>query len=212
MKKVIKKNGVNGKKTLHKELLAAEEYLKNGFNGTHAYSEIYKNNNPLTCAVEGSKLLRKPNVMAYIDKRITEMLLKLSITSEVVLAEQAKLAFVDIRSMFQDDVFVGINSLNIAQQSCIESIEYEELFNGVGESKVHVGRKAKIKFYSRQKAIDNLMKYKGLIKDNTSNTVVLDNRKIEVNVASENLKEKLGASTIIELNRKLSRRTRKKTH
>jgi hypothetical protein len=53
--------------------------------------------------------------------------------------------------------------------------------------------------------MDALAKYKGLITDNNNNTFVFnqDNRKVELTIASNKLKERLGVDRIIELNKQL---------
>jgi hypothetical protein len=188
-----------------KRKLFREEYLSNGFNATRAYMKVFKEKDNRSAAVEAHKLLKKPNMMERIDKRINEMLYKLDIKNEAILAEQAKLAFIDARTFFDEDgVFVGIHNLNVAQQSCIESVEYEEVYTGKGESKINTGRKVKVKLYSRQKAIDSLMKYKGLIKQpENRNTFINFDSSNKTIIAAKELKETLGVDGTIELNKLL---------
>jgi len=195
-------NKFNGSVSI-KEKIFIEEYLQD-FNGTRAYLKAYPKANWSTANTEGCQILGKPCVMEEIDKRITEMFSRLEIRNEDLIAEYAKQAFIDTRSFYVNNVFVGMNRLNIAQQSCIESLDVEEMYeiNKNGE-KEYVGRKTKVKFYSRKGAMDSLMKYKGLIKQDVTNNINIDNRTVEL-IASKELEDKLGANKVIEFNKLLS--------
>ncbi len=198
--KVGRKNGV----LTVKEKLFIEDYLKH-FNATRAYLEVYNTCSPETAGVEGHVTLKKPKVMAEIDRRLSALFTKLEIDNDMLIAEYAKHAFIDTRSFFIDNVFVGMNQLNIAQQSCIESVETEGIYVGRGAERRQIGTTTKIRFYSRKAAMDSLMKYKGLIKDTVNNnTIILNDNKTEVvMVAAKELKETLSANRITELNKLL---------
>ena len=201
-----KRNGTNGNNNKNsmaldtKKKLFVELYLKD-FNATRAYMKAYNTENVDMAGSEGSTLLRVPRVMEQIDSRINKMLNKLEVTNEAVLGEYAKLAFMDTRSMFINDVFIGMNQLNIAQQSCVESIEVTEVFSGNGEEREVIGYKTKVKFYSRKGALENFMKYLGMMPTNQQNTYIInrEEKKIELTVAVDDFKEKHGVNTLNEL-------------
>lgn len=206
MDKIFKRktNGTNGnhiKELEPKQQLFVEHYLKD-FNATRAYMRAYETDEVGTAGVNGCFLLKDTRVMEQIDNRITTMLNKLEITNEEILGEYAKIAFMDTRSMFHNDVFIGMNQLNIAQQTCVQSIEVTELFEGAGEERVAVGYKTKVTFYSRKGALETFMKYKGMIPTNNQNTFIQMNqgdKKIELTVSVDDFKEKYGVSKLIEL-------------
>lgn len=199
-KEIIKKRR-NGVVSI-KEKIFIEEYLQD-FNATRAYLKAYPKCMYDTAKTGGCDNLTNPNIMSEIDKRITDMFSRLEIRNEDLIAEYAKQAFIDTRSFYVDNAFVGMNRLNIAQQSCIESLDIEEMYETNKEGKKeYVGRKTKVKFYSRKGAMDSLMKYKGLIKDVTNN-INIDNRTVEL-IASKELEDKLGANKVIEFNKLLS--------
>ncbi len=179
-----------------------KEYLKD-FNGTRAYRDAKIRKGVVkkrTAVARASQLLRDYKIRTEIDKKITEMFCNLDIESESVLAQQAILAFIDSRSLFNDDGSLKhIKDMNIAEQSVIESLEIEELFNDEGEP---IGRVKKVKFYSRQKALDNLMKYKKLMGDGGTNINLMGD-KIKLTIASEKLEKRLGADKVIELAERL---------
>jgi phage terminase small subunit len=179
----------------------------NGFNAGEAYHALHPDISKASARAEGSKFLARPNVIREIDSQLQSLFESIDLKNESILAEQMKIAFVDVRGFYDENgAFKGMNNLNIAQQSAIEALEIEELYEGTGSNRVHTGRTTKIKFYNRQKAIDSLMKYNGMIKEsNNFNFKInnnIENAELKVDVAA--LKEKLGADTIIELNRRLS--------
>jgi len=201
-RKLRKKEGLTKKE--HKFV---REYLKD-FNGTRAYLASFpmyesscKHN---SAGASACNLLKKHSIMVEVDNNITTMMSNLELTNEAILGQQAILAFMDTRSLFNEDgTFKEIKELNIAQQAVIESIEIDELFSGSGEQRVQIGNRKKVRFYSKQKAIDNLMKYKKLIGDGGTNINLNNKQEISLTIASERLKEKLGADGITELADKL---------
>ena len=152
-------------------------------------------------ACKTSKNIR---VMAEIDRRLTLLFEKLEVSNNMLIAAYVNQAYYDKRSYFdENDVFIGMKNLNVAQQACVESIEKEDIFFG----REIVGVRTKIKFYSRKAIMDVLMKYKGLIRDTVNNnTIMLGSNKTEVTItAAKELREALGDDRIIELNKLLSR-------
>lgn len=81
-----------------------EIYLVNGGNGTAAYMEAFGNKNAKSSSVGASKLIRRPEIQAYLDLCRTystdEVLNHLTVTQNRVLDEEANLAFIDVRKMF----------------------------------------------------------------------------------------------------------------
>lgn len=70
----------------HKQKLFANEYIKNGQNATQAYIQAgYSPKNENVAAVEGSKLLRKPNVSAYIDTELKKIEEKAILSRDEIL-------------------------------------------------------------------------------------------------------------------------------
>lgn len=86
----------------------ADEYLANGGNATTAYAAIFKKaKNAKVASAAGCRLKARPNVKAYIDlchKFTTDELLNhMSCSKNRVLDEEAKLAFLDVRKLFDQD-------------------------------------------------------------------------------------------------------------
>lgn len=203
-----RKNSTTGNGNLSvKNKLFVEEYLKD-FNATRAWKIVHGNGMKTESAcTQGYETLRKLEVMTEIDRRLTDLFEKLEVSNNMLLAAYVNEAFYDKRPFFdENDVFVGIGSLNIAQQAVIESVEIEDLFEGRGDERERVGQVTKIKFCNRKAARDVLMKYRGLIKDTiNNNTIILGSNKTEVIItAAKELKEALGDSKLTELNKVLT--------
>lgn len=198
-KEMIKKN-----KRRRKEKLFRKLYLSNGFNARRAYMRAFATDEEGYAGVNGCLLLKEPRIMSKIDRELTKMFMKLDITNEAILAQQAAIAFIDTRGFYDESgCFKDIHELNIIQQSVIESIETEELWEGQGEERRQIGIKRRVKFYSRQKGIDNLMRYKRMINDNSINNVHIGDKKIELTIEANKLEDKLGADGVIELRNRL---------
>jgi len=201
-KKVDKRKGKNGKLSVGEELFK-NEYLLNGFNATRAYMKAFSVTNYNSAGVQAYDLMRKSKVRLEIDAQLTKTFTKMDVSNELLIASYVNQAFYDERSFFDEDgEFIGMQNLNIVQQMCIEAIDINERYDKDGN---HLGTTTKVKFYSRKQAMDSLAKYKGLITDNNNNTFVFnqDNRKVELTIASNKLKERLGVDRIIELNKQL---------
>ncbi len=179
-----------------------KEYLTD-FNGTRAYMQTFNKDIPCkrsTAEVMSCKLLKQYHIMTEVDNRITEMFRKIDIESDAILAQQAILAFIDSRTFFNEDqTFKKIDELNIAQQAAIQEIQVEELFEGQGAKRKHIGKLRKVKFYSRQKALDNLMKYKKLMGDGGNNYHFGDKQEVSLTIAADQLEAKLGVNKLIKL-------------
>lgn len=81
-----------------------DTWLTNGGNGTQAYLAVFHTNKPTSAAVGASRLLGRSDVKAYLDLMKSysseEILTHMTVTKERILDEESKLAFVDVRKMF----------------------------------------------------------------------------------------------------------------
>lgn len=70
----------------HKQFV--DEYIANGYNATRSYLAVYKNcKNDENARVEGSKLLRTPNVRAYLNEKTTQLSEKYDITHQFLVEQ-----------------------------------------------------------------------------------------------------------------------------
>ena len=84
-----------------------DAWLTNGGNATRAYLQVFKTNNAASASVGASRLMKRGDVRAYIDLMreysSEEILNHMSVTKERILDEEAKLAFIDVRKMFDTE-------------------------------------------------------------------------------------------------------------
>jgi phage terminase small subunit len=83
----------------------ADEYMANGQNGTQAYMAIFKRiKNGKIASAAACRIMKRHDIRAYIElcKQFTtdELLTYMSVSKTRVLEEEAKLAFFDVRKMF----------------------------------------------------------------------------------------------------------------
>jgi phage terminase small subunit len=107
------------------------EYLSNGENGTQAYLSVFKTKNYAAAGVGASRLLKDPKIRAYIDlmKATTsrEVLDHLTVTKERILDEEAKIAFADVRQMFDENGCVlPLNRWPEELARCVDGVDITE--------------------------------------------------------------------------------------
>ncbi len=152
----------NRNKLTPKEKLFVAEYIKD-FNATQSFKKIYGASTDDVAGVLGHRMLGKVKIRSAVDEIIIERLGALKLEGQEVVIELMKVAFADIRTLFREDgTLKDINELNIYQQACIASVESDELFTGIGKSRVHIGTRKKVRFHSRLKALKHLSRHLAL--------------------------------------------------
>jgi len=149
----------------------ADEYLVD-LNASAAYKRAGYRARGHVAEVDASRLLRKAKVSAYIAEKRQKMSEQLDIESRDALRENARIALSDIRKLFDErGCLKPIHELDPDAAAALASVEVEEIFEGKGKSRKHVGRLIKLKLWDKNSALDRLMKYFGLYeKDNRQKT------------------------------------------
>lgn len=151
------------KKTQAHDAAFVEEYLANRRNGKQAYKKLHPKATDRTAEVKASQLLRKDKVAAYLAEREQQALGKAQLTTDRVLQELARLAFFDLRRLYNEDgTLKAPHELDDDTAAALASIETEELFEGRGENREHVGTLRKVKSFDKGGAIRDAMKHLGL--------------------------------------------------
>jgi phage terminase small subunit len=121
----------------------------------------------------GVQLLNKPGVKEKIEAAQKSIAEKLNITTERVLREYARLAFLDIRKAFDaDGTLKPIDELDDDTAAAISGIEVESLFEGRGGEREIIGKLHKIKLSDKKGALDSLAKHLGIFSDGSLSVVV----------------------------------------
>lgn len=166
VKKTKKVNKKQSQKAENNHRQFVEEYLANGRNGTRAYLKVYPNVTELSARVLSPRLFAKVSVQEYLTNREAELLSDLNITTQRVLQEAARLAFVDIRKLYYENGNLKApQDMDDDTAAALASIETEELFAGHGEERVRVGTAKKVKVFDKSGSVERLMKYLSMFKD-----------------------------------------------
>jgi phage terminase small subunit len=144
-----------------------DEYLVD-LNGTRAYRQVYKVKTDNTAAVNAARLLTNAKIQTYIQQKQKKLQEKTGITIERVLNEYARIAFSDLRALYNEDGSLKkINELTEEEAAAIAGVEVDELFDLIDDSKTQIGITKKIKRWDKVKALDSLGRHLGMFaKDN----------------------------------------------
>ena len=157
-----------------------DEYVID-FNGTRAYKAAYPNcKKDETAKAAASRLLTNVNVIQYIQEQKEELKEKINITKEQVINQIARIAFGDIRKLYNENGGLkNIQDLDDDAAAIVAGIETTEEFDGYGEDREQIGYTKKVKIASKDRALEMLGKYFGIFKEK----VEIDSDKpFEVNI------------------------------
>jgi len=143
----------------------ADKYLVTG-NATLSYSYAYKVKNENTAKSAGQRLLTNVDVKSYIDKKREKLSEKAGITQERVMQEIGRLAFSDIRQLFDSNSnLLDIKKLPDDIAAVISSVEVDEITTIGRVTKKQKGVTQKIKLWSKEKALEMLARHFGIYND-----------------------------------------------
>ncbi len=129
---------------------------------------------PKTARVQASQLLTRLNIRYRIRDLLDEQFKRLKLSADYVLTELHKLSSVDIRDAYDEEGNLKpVHELPEHIAKAVASIETEELFDGQGKDKEHIGTAKKIKFYDKKGVLELLGKHYKLYVD------VLEHRGVE---------------------------------
>lgn len=134
-----------------------EEYLVDHCGSRAIVRAGFKGRDPYTAA---SRLLKTPKVQQLLAEREAELLQEIGVRQERVLRELAAIAFHDARTLFRDDgTLKPPAEWDDATAAAIAAIDVEELFEGRGEAREHVGTLRKVKRAEKLRALELLGQY-----------------------------------------------------
>lgn len=148
----------------------ADYYIQTS-NGTKAvYRAGFDPKNDNVAAVTAVRLLRNSKVQAYIEARKKAISDKLAITDERILQEVARIAFFDVRKLYDDhgnlrpvhtlddDTAAGVAGIKVVETDDSVMVDDGE---GPGLMTVHT---KEVKAVDKGAALDKLMRHRGLYK------------------------------------------------
>lgn len=114
-----------------REMRFAEVYMANGENGTRAHMEVFGTTNEANAAAEASKLIRKPKVSAYIQKRRAELLAQYSLRPDLLYREVGRLSYFDPRKLVDaEGKPKKLHEIDADTAAAIAALEMEVLQDG----------------------------------------------------------------------------------
>lgn len=147
-----------------KQTMFVREYLANGLNATQA--AISAGYSKETAESQGSRMLRNVKVAEAIKEMTEKVVAKLDYSIERTLEEIARIAFFDVRRIFESDGSLKrVSDLDDNSAAAIAGLEVTELFEGDGEQRHAYGLLKKVKLADKGSALDKLMRYHALYKD-----------------------------------------------
>jgi len=122
-------------------------------------------------ASQASQLLKKPQVQQYLADKRAAMSEELNIAAKEILQEYARIAFFDIRTMFDDNKqLIPLSDLPTNTSAAVAAMDVYEKYVGHGDERIQAGRVVKVHLHSKLAALDALAKHLGLFdKDNKQN-------------------------------------------
>lgn len=143
-----------------------DEYLID-LNATRAYKVAYpKIKKEETINSAASRMLRNVKVQEYIELKMKDREERTKVTQDKVIQELAKIAFLDIRKLYNDDGSLkNIKDIDIDTAGAITSLETLEEYSGYGDDREKIGDTRKVKLSDKTKALELLGRHLGIFND-----------------------------------------------
>lgn len=155
-------------KHLEQQERFCDEYLVD-FNGRQAC--VRAGYSAKSAARQAVRLLEMPHVQKMLADKKKAVLKTLNINQQRTLLEIGRIAFSDIRKLFDDDGNLRpLSQLDDDTAACVATVETEELTADIMNDKpVTIGRTRKIKLWDKMKGLEMLAKHYGLLGDEDKN-------------------------------------------
>lgn len=135
------------------------EYQRD-FNATQA--AIRAGYSKKTAGQIGEALLKKVEISNAIKDKIDKRAEKTELSIERCLLEYKRIALFDIRKCYNDDGSLkDIHELDDDTAAALQSIESDDLFDGVGKEREKIGVTRKVKANNKRDALQDVMRHLG---------------------------------------------------
>lgn len=146
-----------------KQTRFCEEYLID-LNATQA--AIRAGYSKKTAHSIGFENLTKPEIQDYVQKKRKELQNKVGVTQESIIEQFRKLAFADIRKLYNEDGSLKkITELDDDSAASLAGVEVDELWEGYGEDRKQAGVTKKVRRWDPNKALESLARHLGMFND-----------------------------------------------
>ena len=157
----------NQNKLTVKQQIFCDEWLLDG-NALRAYRAAFsKKCSDTSARAQASKTLTNPNVGIYIKRRQAELAVIAEASQERVVLEERRIAFCDIRGLFQGGQILSPEKLPEELARAVSNVEVTEKPNGEITYKY--------RFWDKGRALERLLKHLGLYeKDNQQRGITFE--------------------------------------
>lgn len=121
---------------------------------------------PTNAKLKGQSLLENPQIAGLVEVLLNRRKEKLEIKAEQILQELARVALLDIADFYDEHgALLPIHEIPEDARRAIASVDVEEIFEGRGADRTHIGTMRKVKTHSKMDALTTAMRHLGLLKD-----------------------------------------------
>jgi phage terminase small subunit len=170
-------------KTRLRRVHFAREYMANGMDATKAALTVGYKDTPNTRFM-ASSLLKKPVVMAEIDKIQNKQLSRIGRDTGKITDSFAAIAYANVTDVYKTwTELKKFDELTDEQKNCISEIDVKSVTDRNGNTTDYI----KIKFHDKLVALDKLAKMTGLYNEEENKST----QNIQINLVSDELAQKL---------------------
>lgn len=138
------------------QLLFCQEYVKD-MNGTKA--AIRAGYAEKSAVNQASRLLTNEYICSQIKQLMEDRLQAARVDKDLVLGELVRIAKSDVRKLFDDNGgLLPPSQWPDDMAGAVASVEVDEIFQGYGEDREHIGYTKKVKLWKKEKALELLGK------------------------------------------------------
>lgn len=117
-----------------------------------------------TAKQQASRLLRDPTIKAAVMAAQRAQVKRIRMSADDVLVGLAEIASIDIADLFDENNSLRpLKEIPVHVRRAIAAVEVEELFEGRGESREHIGRNRKLKLSDKVRALEILARHHKLL-------------------------------------------------
>lgn len=143
----------------------AQEFALSRSKARGARAAGFKSLTTLEANTMGASILARPEVAARITEIAQQALDMADINAQRVMLELGRIAFGDVRRVFNDrGELKPVHEIDDDTAGCISAIEFEDVTRGAGQNAVTV-RVGKIKRWDKNPALNTLAKHFKLVGD-----------------------------------------------
>lgn len=157
----------DGPKITRRERIFADLYLT-GLSGADAVREMSKKSKkpPKQPKMAAWRYLQRPAVKAYIEERRKDLSDATGVRAEMIVRELSLVGFANLQKLFDaNGRLKQMHEIAKDEAAMLASVEVEQLFEGKGEDREHVGTVTKVRTWNKVEALEKVAKILGFLRE-----------------------------------------------